>query len=33
VFAIYGGRLDLLWTGLAGGAAAWLVHRVRRRAA
>jgi predicted branched-subunit amino acid permease len=32
VFAVYGGRLDLLWTGLAGGAAAWLVHRLRRKA-
>jgi predicted branched-subunit amino acid permease len=31
VFAVYGGQLDLLWTGLAGGSAAWLVHRVRRR--
>jgi predicted branched-subunit amino acid permease len=26
-FAVYGGRLDLLWTGLVGGAAAWGVHR------
>jgi predicted branched-subunit amino acid permease len=32
VFAAYGGRLDLLWTGLAGGAAAWLVHRSRKKA-
>jgi predicted branched-subunit amino acid permease len=32
VFAAYGGRLDLLWTGLVGGAAAWLVHRLRRKA-
>jgi predicted branched-subunit amino acid permease len=29
-----GGRLDLLWTGLIGGGAAWLVHRwVKRRRA
>ena len=26
-----GGRLDLLWTGLIGGAAAWLVHRIVKR--
>ena len=32
LFAAYGGRLDLLWTGLAGGAAAWLFHRARKRA-
>jgi predicted branched-subunit amino acid permease len=32
VFAAYGGRLDLLWTGLAGGAAAWLIHRWRKKA-
>ena len=32
VFAAYGGRLDLLWTGLVGGAAAWLVHRSRKKA-
>lgn len=25
-----GGRLDLLWTGLIGGGAAWAVHRFRR---
>jgi predicted branched-subunit amino acid permease len=31
VFAAYGGRLDLLWTGLAGGAAAWLIHRWRKK--
>jgi predicted branched-subunit amino acid permease len=31
LFAEYGGRLDLLWTGLAGGAAAYLVHRWRKR--
>lgn len=31
LFAEYGGRLDLLWTGLAGGTAAWLIHRVHRR--
>jgi predicted branched-subunit amino acid permease len=33
VFATFGGRLNLLWTGLAGGAAAWLIHRLRKRAA
>lgn len=27
VFAEYGGRLDLLWTGLAGGGLAWAAHR------
>lgn len=27
LFAHYGGRLDLLWTGIAGGTAAWAVHR------
>lgn len=32
-FAEFGGRLDLLWTGLAGGAAAWFIHWLRRRAA
>lgn len=26
-----GGRLDLLWTGLLGGGAAWAVHRFRKR--
>ena len=26
-----GGRLDLLWTGLLGGTAAWLVHRIVKR--
>ncbi len=32
VFAEFGGRLDLLWTGLVGGAAAWGVHRfVKKR--
>jgi predicted branched-subunit amino acid permease len=31
-FAEFGGRLDLLWTGLVGGTAAWAVHRfVRKR--
>lgn len=29
-FAEFGGRLDLLWTGLAGGAAAWFIHWLRR---
>lgn len=33
LFAQFGGRLDLLWTGLAGGTLAWLIHRLRRRAA
>ena len=33
IFAAVGGRLDLLWTGLAGGAAAWAIHRLRKRAA
>jgi predicted branched-subunit amino acid permease len=32
VFAAYGGQLDLLWTGLGGGAAAWLIHRSRKKA-
>lgn len=32
LFAAYGGRLDLLWTGLAGGTAAWFVHWWRRKA-
>jgi predicted branched-subunit amino acid permease len=32
VFAAYGGQLDLLWTGLAGGTAAWLIHRLRKKA-
>jgi predicted branched-subunit amino acid permease len=27
LFAEFGGRLDLLWTGLVGGGAAWAVHR------
>jgi len=31
VFAVYGGALDLLWTGLAGGTAAWLIHRLGKR--
>jgi predicted branched-subunit amino acid permease len=31
LFAEFGGRLDLLWTGLAGGTAAWLIHRLRKR--
>jgi predicted branched-subunit amino acid permease len=31
LFAQFGGKLDLLWTGLAGGAAAWLIHRLRRK--
>jgi predicted branched-subunit amino acid permease len=26
-----GGRLDLLWTGLVGGGAAWAVHRFLKR--
>jgi predicted branched-subunit amino acid permease len=29
--AEFGGRLDLLWTGLVGGAAAWGVHRFLKR--
>jgi predicted branched-subunit amino acid permease len=29
-FAEFGGRLDLLWTGLVGGGAAWAVHRLVR---
>ena len=32
LFAAYGGQLDLLWTGLAGGTAAWLIHRWRGKA-
>jgi hypothetical protein len=32
IFAAYGGQLDLLWTGLAGGTAAWLIHRWRGKA-
>jgi len=32
LFAAYGGHLDLLWTGLAGGTAAWLIHRWRKKA-
>ncbi len=32
VFAEFGGRLDLLWIGLVGGTAAWLVHRSRKKA-
>ena len=31
LFAVYGGTLDLLWTGLAGGTAAWAIHRLRKR--
>ena len=31
VMAIYGGTLDLLWTGLVGGSAAFAVHRVLER--
>lgn len=31
LFAEIGGRLDLLWTGLVGGGAAYLVHWWRRR--
>lgn len=31
LFAVYGGTLDLLWTGLAGGTAAWLIHRLGKR--
>ncbi|MCC6948247.1 MAG: AzlC family ABC transporter permease [Bradyrhizobiaceae bacterium] len=31
LFAAIGGRLDLLWTGLVGGGAAWAVHRFMRR--
>jgi predicted branched-subunit amino acid permease len=30
VFVEFGGRFDLLWTGLAGGAAASLIHRFRK---
>lgn len=30
-FAVVGGRFDMLWTGLAGGSAAWLLHRFLRR--
>jgi predicted branched-subunit amino acid permease len=33
LFAAFGGRLDLLWTGLVGGAGAFLIHRLRRRPA
>jgi predicted branched-subunit amino acid permease len=33
LFAEYGGRLDLLWTGLVGGGAAYFVHWWRRRPA
>jgi len=33
LFAEFGGKLDLLWTGLVGGTAAWIVHRWRGRAA
>jgi predicted branched-subunit amino acid permease len=32
VFAVVGGALDLLWVGLAGGGAAYAVHRIRRAA-
>lgn len=32
-FAEFGGRFDLLWIGIVGGGAAWLVHRLRKRAA
>jgi len=31
VFAEIGGQLDMLWTGLAGGSAAWLLHRILKR--
>ena len=31
IFAEFSGRLDLLWTGLVGGAAAWLIHRLRKQ--
>jgi predicted branched-subunit amino acid permease len=31
VMAEIGGRLDLLWTGLIGGVAAWSVHRLTKR--
>lgn len=31
LFAEIGGRLDMLWTGLVAGGAAYLVHRWRRR--
>ncbi len=33
VFAVIGGALDLLWVGLAGGGAAYAVHRIRRATA
>lgn len=33
IFAQIGGRFDLLWIGLIGGGAAYLVHRLRRRSA
>lgn len=31
LMAEFGGRLDLLWTGLVGGAAAWGVHRYLKK--
>jgi predicted branched-subunit amino acid permease len=31
LFAVYGGTFDLLWTGLVGGTAAWLLHRFGKR--
>ena len=31
LFAVYGGTLGLLWTGLAGGTAAWLIHRLGKQ--
>jgi predicted branched-subunit amino acid permease len=31
LFAEFGGRLDLLWTGLVGGGAAWALHRFWKR--
>jgi predicted branched-subunit amino acid permease len=31
VMALYAGTLDLLWTGILGGSAAFLVHRLKRR--
>ncbi len=31
VFAEIGGRFDMLWTGLVGGTAAWLLHRLLKR--
>jgi predicted branched-subunit amino acid permease len=31
LMAEFGGRLDLLWTGLIGGAAAWGAHRLLKR--